>query len=157
MELALPASMTAPVEPDRVESRDRPSTQASSREIEKSPSGSRLHLQWFKRSGDRWPAFDEVDSGQLDQYGVFVIWRSGDAARISSVLYVGRGALGQELARCQRNAVFRDARDLYVTWAKVDDLDMIDSVAAYLYQKLRPLWGEIVLVPPQPVNAPWAA
>jgi hypothetical protein len=44
-----------------------------------------------------------------------------------------------------------------VTWAKVDDLDMIDSVAAYLYQKLRPLWGEIVLVPPQAVNSPWAA
>ena len=116
-----------------------------------------MHLQWFKASAGEWPAFDEVDAEELDHYGVFVIWRNGNAARISSVLYVGRGALRREIGRCQRDAVFRDARDLYVTWAKVDDLEMIDSIAAYLYKKLRPLWGEIVLVPPQAVNAPWAA
>jgi hypothetical protein len=116
-----------------------------------------VRLQWFKPSADDWPAFDDVDTGQLAEYGVFVIWRHGSEARISAVLYVGRGPIGQELARCQRDAVFRGARDLRVTWAKVDELDMIDSVAAYLYQKLRPLWGEIVRAPPLVVNSPWAA
>jgi hypothetical protein len=119
--------------------------------------GSEVHLQWFKASNGEWPAFDAVDAERLDQYGVFVVWRNGSAAKVSTVLYVGRGPLRQEIARCQRDAVFRDTRNLYLTWAKVDDLELIDSVAAYLYQKLRPLWGEIVLVAPQAVNAPWAA
>jgi hypothetical protein len=116
-----------------------------------------MHLEWFKDSAGRWPALADVDSNRLDQYGVFVIWRNGDTARVSAVLYVGRGPLRQEIARCQRDPVFRASQDLYVTWAKVEDLDTIDSVAAYLYQKLRPLWGEIVLVPPLAVNPPWAA
>ena len=116
-----------------------------------------MRLQWFKPSADDWPAFEDVDAEQIGEYGVFVIWRHGNDAIISVVLYVGRGLIGQELARCRRDAVFRDTRDLCVTWAKVDDLDMIDSVAAYLYQKLRPLWGEIVLAPPVAVNSPWAA
>jgi hypothetical protein len=116
-----------------------------------------VHLQWFKTSAGDWPAFEEVDAEQLDCYGVFVIWRNGSAGKVSAVLYVGHGLLRQELARCQRDAVFRDSRNLHVTWARVDDLDVIDGVAAYLYQKLRPLWGEIVPVPPQTVNPPWAA
>jgi hypothetical protein len=148
--------MTMAVETDRVEARDG-LPHAASRELQRLKPGSEVHLQWFKASTGEWPAFDAVDAEQLDQYGVFVIWRNGSVAKVSTVLYVGRGPLKQELARCQRDAVFRDARNLYVTWAKVDDLELIDSVAAYLYQKLRPLWGEIVLVPPQPVNAPWAA
>ena len=115
-----------------------------------------MQLQWSKASGGNWPAFDEVDPEQLDQHGVFVIWRNGSAARVSAVLYVGRGSMRQELSRCKRDPVFRDARDLYVTWAKVN-FETLDSVAAYLYQKLRPLWGEIVLVPPLAVNTPWAA
>jgi hypothetical protein len=149
--------MTTSVETDRVESRDGRPEQAPSRELQKPKSGSEVHLQWFKASGGEWPAFAEVDAEQLDEYGVFVIWRNGNAARVSAVLYVGRGHLKHELARCQRDAVFRDSRDLRVTWARIDDLEIIDSVAAYLYQKLRPLWGEIVLVPPQAVNSPWAA
>jgi hypothetical protein len=117
-----------------------------------------MQLEWFKGAGGQWPAFDGVDSHhRLDQYGVFVIWRNGNTDRVSTVLYVGRGAIRQEIARCQRDPVFRDSRNLYVTWAKVEDLDTIDSVAAYLYQRLRPLWGEIVLVPPLAVNPPWAA
>jgi hypothetical protein len=147
--------MTTSVETDRVESPDRMPPQAPSRELDKPKS--EVHLQWFKGAAGQWPAFSEVDPDRLDQYGVFVVWRNGNAARISSVLYVGRGALKQELARCQRDALFRDARHLYVTWARVDDLEMIDSIAAHLYQKLRPLWGEIVLAAPQAVNLPWAA
>jgi hypothetical protein len=145
------------VETDRVESRDGMPEQPASRELQKSKSGSEVRLQWFKGSAGNWTELDKVDPEQLEQYGVFVIWRNGNTARISTVLYVGRGLIRQELARCQRDALFRDSQDLYVTWAKVDDLDIIDSVAAYLYQKLRPLWGEIVLVPPQAVNSPWAA
>lgn len=116
-----------------------------------------MHLEWFKGAGGEWPAFEVVDPHQLDQHGVFVIWRNGTITTVSAVLYVGRGRIKQELARCQRDPVFRESRDLRVTWAKVEDLDTIDSVAAYLYQKLRPLWGEIVLVPPLAVNSPWAA
>jgi hypothetical protein len=116
-----------------------------------------MRLHWFKQAGDDWPAFDQVDPEQLDPYGVFVIWRNGNAANISAVLYVGRGAMRHELARCRRDPLFRDGRDLHVTWARVDDFEAIDSVAAYLYQKLRPLWGEAVLVPPLVVNLPWAA
>jgi len=116
-----------------------------------------VHLEWFKAAGGEWPAFAAVDPNQLDQYGVFVIWRNGGSSRVSAVLYVGHGPIRQEIARCQRDPVFRTSRDLYVTWAKVEDLETIDSVAAYLYQKLRPLWGEIVLVPPLAVNAPWVA
>jgi hypothetical protein len=149
--------MTTSVETDRVESRDATPEQAASRELQRPRTGSEVHLQWFKGSAGNWPAFDKVDPDHLEQYGVFVIWRNGSTARVSAVLYVGRGPIRQELARCQRDTLFRDSQDLYVTWAKVDDLDMIDSVAAYLYQKLRPLWGEIVLVPPQAVNSPWAA
>jgi hypothetical protein len=149
--------MAIPVDTDRVESRHAIPEQAASRELQKPKAASEVHLKWFKASAGEWPAFDEVDPHHLDQYGVFVIWRNGSAARISAVLYVGRGAIGPELSRCRRDVVFRDSRDLYVTWAKVDDLDMIDPIAAYLYQKLRPLWGEIVLVPPRAVNSPWAA
>jgi hypothetical protein len=116
-----------------------------------------MQLEWFKGVGGQWPAFEAVDPGQLDRHGVFVIWRNGSTARVSTVLYVGRGPIRQEFARCQRDPIFRESRDLYVTWAKVDDFETIDSVAAYLYQKLRPLWGEIILVPPLAVNPPWAA
>ena len=143
------------VETDRVASRSAAPTSGALREQRKS--GPEVLLKWFKANGGDWPVFHEVDPEQLDPYGVFVIWRNGSVARVSSVLYVGRGAIRQELSRCRRDPVFRDARDLYVTWAKVDDLDTIDSAAAYLYQKLRPLWGEIVLVPPLAVNPPWAA
>ena len=145
------------VETDRVEAGGGIPGPAPLREVQQPKSGSEVRLQWFKAAAGNWPAFAEVDPDQLDQYGVFVIWRNGSSARVSSVLYVGRGAIRQELARCRRDSVFRDSRDLYVTWAKVDDLDTIDSVAAYLYQKLRPLWGEIVLAPPLAVNSPWAA
>jgi hypothetical protein len=116
-----------------------------------------VQLEWFKGAGGQWPAFEVVDSHHLDQHGVFVIWRNGNSDKVSTVLYVGRGPIRQEIARCQRDPVFRDSRNLHVTWAKVEDLETIDSVAAYLYQKLRPLWGEIVLVPPLAVNPPWAA
>ena len=156
MKFAASCTMVS-VETDPVEARDGIPGPAPLREVQQPKSGSEVRLQWFKGAAGNWPAFDDVHPHQLDEYGVFVIWRNGSTARISSVLYVGRGAIGQGLARCQRDSVFRDARDLYVTWAKVDDLDTIDSVAAYLYQKLRPLWGEIVLVPPLPVNSPWAA
>jgi hypothetical protein len=41
------------------------------------------------------------------------------------------------------------------SWARREDYD-VDGVAAYLYQQLRPLWGEVLRSPaaPQPVNLP---
>jgi hypothetical protein len=62
---------------------------------------------------------------------------------MSGVLYVGRGTLRQEIVDCRRHPVFKDPR-LLVTCARVDDAREIDSVAAYLYQRLRPIWGEVV-------------
>src|SRR5262245_8728712 len=141
---------------DRVGSPDA-APDAASRQLRKWKSGSEVQLEWFKGAGGNWPAFEVVDPTQLAEHGVFVIWRNGTAARVSAVLYVGRGPIKQEIARCQRDPVFRDSRHLHVTWAKVEDVDSIDSIAAYLYQRLRPLWGEIVLVPPLAVNPPWAA
>jgi hypothetical protein len=139
----------------RVDSPDA-APEATPRQLQKWKPGSEVQLEWFKGAGGQWPAFAFVDPHQLE-HGVFVIWRNGNTARVSTVLYVGRGPIKQEIARCQRDPIFRDSRDLYVTWAKVEDLDTIDSVAAYLYQRLRPLWGEIVLAPPLAVNPPWAA
>ena len=139
---------------DRVDSPDA-APEPTARQLQKWRSGFEVHLEWFKGAGGEWPAFDGVDP--THEHGVFVIWRNGNASRVSAVLYVGRGQIRQEIARCQRDPVFRDSRNLHVTWAKVDDLETIDSVAAYLYQRLRPLWGEIVLVPPLAVNPPWAA
>lgn len=143
-------------ESDRVESPAAAPASAPP-QLRRSKPEDEVQLEWFKGPGDKWPALMAVDPNQLDRYGVFVIWRNGSTANVSTVLYVGRGAIRQEIARCQVDPVFRASRDLYVTWAKVEDLETIDSVAAYLYQKLRPLWGEIVLVPPLAVNAPWAA
>jgi hypothetical protein len=34
---------------------------------------------------------------------------------------------------------------------------MLDSAGAYLYQKLRPLWGDAVFAPAIPVNLPLTA
>ena len=140
---------------DRVDAPDA-APDAVSRQLRKWKSGPEVQLEWFKGADGQWPAFAIVDPNQLEEHGVFVIWRNGNTAKVSTVLYVGRGPIKRELARCQRDAVFRDSRHLHVTWAKVEDLETIDSVAAYLYQKLRPLWGEIVLVPPLAVNPPWA-
>jgi hypothetical protein len=47
---------------------------------------------------------------------------------------------------------------LYVTWASVSDMRMLDSIGAFLYRELRPIWGEVIaMVPPLPVNLPLTA
>jgi hypothetical protein len=97
---------------------------------------------------------DDVDPAQVDHVGVFVVWRPGDAARVPVVLYIGRGPLRQKIEDCRRDPIMRGAPGLRVTWARVDPRD-VDDVAAYLYQQLRPLWGEVVRSEaPRPVNLP---
>jgi hypothetical protein len=116
-----------------------------------------MQLFWNKGTGGAWCLLHEVSLGTVDDRGVFVIWRNGDLARMSGVLYVGRGTLRQEIVDCRRHPVFKDSR-LLVTWAKVDDAREMDSVAAYLYQQLRPIWGEVVpSAQPMPVNLPMTA
>ena len=116
-----------------------------------------MQLQWCKASDGTWWQFDEVTPKQLDAYGVFVAWRNGSDVKVSTVLYVGRGSLRDEFARCRRDPLFR-SEGVYVTWATVYDVRVLDSIAAYLYRELRPLWGEVVpLVPPLPVNLPLTA
>ena len=113
-----------------------------------------MQLSWFK--GASWCSLDDVDPRLIDGYGVFVIWRNGDAANVSTVLYVGRGQLAQEIARRRQDRLFQ-AGDLKITWAVVSDLRLIDGVAAYLYQRLRPMWGEVEpWSEPMPVNLPAA-
>ena len=115
-----------------------------------------MQLEWSKTADGGWWAFDRVEPG-LDSHGVFVIWRNGGTQSVSAVLYVGRGLLRDEFARCRRDPLFR-GEGLYVTWAPVADARMLDSVAAYLYRELRPLWGEVTpFVPPFPVNLPLTA
>ena len=88
---------------------------------------------------------------------MFVVWRPGEEGRASVVLYVGRGALRPEINRCRRDPVIGSSPELRITWAEVDPRDA-DGVAAYLYQQLRPLWGEVPLpVPAQRVNLPLTA
>ena len=113
-----------------------------------------MQLQWFKCAGAAWCLLDQVDLHDVDGYGVLAIWRSGELGRTSAVLYVGHGPLRQQIEECRRDPIFRTASQLRVTWARVDPRD-VDGVAAYLYQQLRPLWGEVPrAVAPQPVNLP---
>jgi hypothetical protein len=76
---------------------------------------------------------------------------------MAPVLYVGRGFLPREIADCRRDPLFRAEQALHVTWASLDPRD-VDGVAAYLYDRLRPLWGEAVpSAQPMPVNLPLTA
>jgi hypothetical protein len=121
--------------------------------------GETLHLQWFKCAGaGEWCLLNEVEVAEGDASGVFVVWRPGDLARTSVVMYVGRGPLRQRIEECRRDPIMRASHELRVTWATVDRRD-VDGVAAYLYQQLRPLWGEVPRSPPapQPVNLPLTA
>jgi hypothetical protein len=116
-----------------------------------------VQLQWSKCAGGEWCLLNELDRAEIDHFGVFVVWRSGDLGRASVVLFVGSGPLRQQISDCRRDPVFGAAADLRVTWAGVDPR-YVDGVAAYLYQQLRPLWGEVPrLVPVQPVNLPLTA
>jgi hypothetical protein len=117
-----------------------------------------LELQWHKQAPGQWCLLDETDLQALgNRYGVFVIWRNGDAAKMSAVLYVGRGRLKSEIAECRRSPLFT-SRLLHVTWAEIVDPYDIDGVATYLYQQLRPIWGEILSSAlPVPVNLPLSA
>jgi hypothetical protein len=116
-----------------------------------------VQLSWSKCHGDRWCLLSAVDANQLPHNGVFVIWRNGNPSKPSSVLYVGHGSLRQELARCRRDPLFRGATGMHVTWAEVEE-SKTDAVAAYLYQQLRPIWGEVLpLVQAMPVNLPATA
>jgi hypothetical protein len=116
-----------------------------------------LELQWHKHSAGHWCLLDDVEPRTLGtRYGVFIIWRNGNAAKISAVLYVGRGRLQSEIAECRRSPLF--ASGLRVTWADVEHPSDLDGVATYLYQQLRPIWGEIVTAAkPLPVNLPLSA
>jgi hypothetical protein len=117
-----------------------------------------MQLQWYKRPDGRWCPLHEIDLSMVDENGVFVVWRKGGAAKLSAVLYVGRGPLRHELAKRDRDPVFFGTSDLRVTWAKVSDPREIDGVASYLYQHRRPMWGEVLpSVNPVPVNLPLTA
>lgn len=120
-----------------------------------------MQLQWHKGTDGDWCSLEDVDLGKVGpvggQHGVFVVWRNGHAARMSIVLYVGRGYLPRELGACRRDSLFHAEQDLCVTWASLDPSD-VDGVAAYLYEQLRPIWGEVVpSVQPRRVNLPMTA
>jgi hypothetical protein len=117
-----------------------------------------VNLQWHKHAAGHWCPLGEVDLNGLGSvYGVFVIWRNGQAAKVSSVLYVGRGRLKTELAECRRSPLFCSPH-LRTTWAVVEHPADVDGIATYLYQHLRPIWGEIMSSAlPVPVNLPLTA
>lgn len=117
-----------------------------------------MQLQWSKCGAGEWCRLDELDLTTVDAFGVFVVWSPGDMGRTSVVLYVGRGPLRQEIDDCRRDPTMSNARGLRITWAGVDPRD-VDGVAEYLYQHLRPLWGEVPRsrAAPQRVNLPLTA
>lgn len=117
-----------------------------------------MDLRWQKHPAGHWHALAEADlKGLGDAYGVFIIWRNGEAAMVSTVLYVGRGRLKSELAECRRSPLFSSPH-VRVTWAEVEHPEDLDGIATYLYQHLRPIWGEIMSsAHPVPVNLPLTA
>jgi hypothetical protein len=116
-----------------------------------------MQLFWNKCSTSEWCRLHAVDLAAVDYQGVFVIWRNGGFDQMSGVLYVGRGTLRQEIIDCRRHPVFKDP-GLLVTWARVTHTSELDGVAAYLYQRLRPIWGEVVpSAQPMAVNLPLTA
>lgn len=117
-----------------------------------------MELLWYKCAHAEWCLLEEVDLALLHDHGVFVIWRNGNEANVSSVLYVGHGDLRYEIGRCRHDPLFDGSYRLRITWAKVDDIRQLKAVAAYLYDRLRPFWGEVVAYAPQePVNLPLTA
>jgi hypothetical protein len=119
--------------------------------------GGSLQLHWAKCAGTEWCLLDKVDLTAVNDFGVFVVWRPGDSTRAPAVLYVGNGSLRHEIAECRRDPVLAAAEGLRITWAEVDPRD-VAGVAVYLYQQLRPLWGEVPQpVPARPVNLPLQA
>jgi hypothetical protein len=115
-----------------------------------------MQLFWNKSLAGQWCLLHEADVRAVDYHGVFVVWRNGGLEHMSGVLYVGRGILRAEIVDCRRHSMFNDSR-LLVTWARVDTT-ALDSVATYLYQRLRPIWGAIVpSTPPTAVNLPLTA
>lgn len=114
-----------------------------------------MELEWHKQTAGHWCLPDDADLKALRmRYGVFVISSNGNAAKVSTVLYVGRGRLESEIAECRRSPLFTSPR-LEVTWAEVERPSDLDCIATYLYQQLRPIWGEILSsATPIPVNLP---
>ena len=116
-----------------------------------------MQLSWAKDQRGGWCAFDGRETPAIGDHGVFIVWRNGDVAHVSSVMYLGHGDLSYQIARCRHDSLFHGAPGLKITWAKVDDLHLIDGIASYLYKELRPMWGEVVpWAPPVAVNLPAA-
>jgi hypothetical protein len=118
-----------------------------------------VHLQWSKRFGDDWHELDFVDLSKVDYYGVYVIWKRGEAfLRPSQVLRIGQGDIAKALAAHRNNpAIARHGPGLLVTWAEVAAF-YAGGVEVYLAQQLRPLLGErFSLATPFPVNLPISA
>lgn len=118
-----------------------------------------MQLQWHKRDDHEWHVLEGIERSKPEGYGVFVIWRGADARGHPIVLYVGHGPLRQGLESCRRDPLFHGSPGLHVTWANVHAQRDIEPIASYLYQQLRPLWGEVLAPTPRnvPVNLPLSA
>ena len=116
-----------------------------------------MELQWQNGSAHNACMLDALNPSSAGQaeapHGVVVVWRRGVSTRTAVILYVGRGVLRNELEDCRRDPLFREP-GLRVAWASVDP-PTLDRVAAYLYETLWPVWGEMVsTAEPLPVNLP---
>jgi hypothetical protein len=115
-----------------------------------------VYLQWTKSAGDDWYELDYVDLSKIDCYGVYLIWKRGDAfLRPSQVVRVGQGDIATSLAAQRHDAaITRHGPGLLVTWAEVAAF-YAGGVEVYLAQRLRPLVGDrFSLATPFPVNLP---
>ena len=114
-----------------------------------------MHVDWYKTPDGNWCRLDEVEPSLLHGFGVFVIWKNGNSEAVPAVLYVGRGSLKDEILKCRRDPLFHQSAELYLTWATLR-AQLIEPIAAYLYQRLRPIWGDAVsfVVTPMQVTMP---
>lgn len=115
-----------------------------------------LKLNWISKStANAWLTFQGVNLENVTTDGVYIIWHSGNPAR---VVYVGQGDIAARIKahrnRADINSYARHG-NLHVTWASVPSHQK-DGVERYLANVWNPLVGDAHPdVMPIAVNSPW--
>lgn len=115
-----------------------------------------MELYWVKCTNGLWCPLQNVDLEKVDTQGVYVIWHSGNPAR---VVYVGQGDIKDRLTKHRREQeilYYGAYGELLVTWASVP-WNLQDGVERYLADAWHPLVGESYPdALPIAVNSPWS-
>ena len=106
----------------------------------------------------QWCSLLRLDTASVSAaQGVYVIWHGGDEPETVLVGQAFFGTVGEQLAQLRKDERILAYRQLglFVTWAELDDADLLDGVQRYLGDRLAPLVGRLPDAPPVPVNLPW--